>query len=267
MTDSTQLPPHVIVLWGDEGTWKTTFGLTYPKPLVHIETDVGGFNRAAWRIDTRGIATTTYIPPLPMEESGTKKITVKFPKKLIGIKELWQQIFMEYVKACRDPKVKTIMIDSATELWSICHRGYLQELQETQLAGGMKETDKLFRSNIIPVEYSDPNARMRQLINAAKSYQKYLVLTHYSKDVYVTVQKGEKTESMPSGEVKPDGFNDTGRLADLIIRLEINKQGDVGAKIVRKCALAGIGTTGLGMELTEVSYQGLVDLRNMLTGE
>ena len=265
--DSTQLTPHVIVLWGDEGSWKTTFGLSYPKPLVHIETDVGGYNRAAWRLDTRGIETTTYIPPLPMEEGGTKKITVKFPKRLIGIKELWQQIFMEYVKACRDPKVKTIVIDSATELWAICHRGYLQELQETQLAAGMKEIDPKFRSNIIPIEYGDPNARMRQLINAAKSYQKYLVLTHYSKDVYITVQKGDKSESMPSGEIVPDGFKDTGKLVDLIVRLEFNKQGEVEATIVKKCALAGMGTTALGMSLPEPSYQGLVDLRNTLAGE
>lgn len=265
--DSTQLSPHVIVLWGDEGTWKTTFGLTYPKPLVHIETDVGGFNRAAWRIDTKGITTTTYIPPLPMEEGGAKKVTVRFPKRLIGIKELWQQIFLEYIKACRDPKVTTIMIDSATELWSICHRGYLQELQETQIAAGMKETDAKFRTNIIPVEYADPNARMRQLINAAKSYQKYLILTHYSKDVYVTVQKGEKTESVPSGEIVPDGFKDTGKLVDLVVRLEFNKEGEVTAKIVKKCALAGMGSTALGMELPEPSYKGLVDLRNMLVGE
>ena len=263
--DSTTLTPHVIVLWGDEGTWKTTFGLSYPKPLVHIETDVGGYNRAAWRIDTKGIVTTTYLPPLPMEESGARKITVKFPKKLIGVKELWQQIFVDYVKACRDPKVATIVIDSATELWTICHRGYLQELQEGQIASGMAEAK--IRENLIPVEYSDPNARMRQLINAAKSYEKNLVLTHYSKDVYKTVQKGDKSESMPSGEIKPDGFKDTGKLVDLIVRLEFNKQGEVEATIVKKCALAGMGTTALGMSLPEPSYQGLVDLRNTLAGE
>jgi hypothetical protein len=263
--DSTNLTPHVIVLWGDEGCWKTTFGLSYPKPIVHLETDVGGFNRAAWRIDTKGITSTTYTPPVPMEESGVKKITVKFPKKLMGIKELWQQIFLDYVRACRDPKVSTIVIDSATELWTICHRGYLQELQENQLAAG--KTEAQIRENLIPVEYADPNARMRQLINAAKSYQKYLVLTHYSKDVYVTVQKGDKTESMPSGEITIDGFKDTGKLVDLVVRLDLTKTGEVEAKIVKKCALAGMGTTALGMTLPEPSYQGLVDLRNMLAGE
>ena len=265
--DSNQLTPHVIVLWGDEGTWKTTFGLSYPKPLVHIETDVGGYNRAAWRLDTRGVTTTTYIPPLPDD---SKKITIKFPDKLVGIKELWQKIFMEYVKACRDPKVKTIVIDSATELWTICHRGYLQEQQETQIAAGVKEHD--IKKNISPFEYVDPNARMRQLINAAKSYQKYLVLTHYSKDVYATVQKGEKSESMPTGEITPDGFKDTGKLVDIIVKLDFVKnpkadEAPVEATIVKKCALAGMGTTALGMSLPEPSYQGLVDLRNTLAGE
>lgn len=266
--DSTQLTPHVIVLWGDEGSWKTTFALSYPKPLTHIETDVGGFNRAAWRLDTKGITTTTYIPPLPMEEG--KKITVKFPKRLIGIKELWQQIFIEYVKACRDLKVKTIVIDSATELWTICHRGYLQEQQEDQTAAGKKDHE--LKDWMIPIEYVNPNARMRQLINAAKSYQKYLVLTHYSKDVYITVQKGDKSESMPSGEITIDGFKDTSKLVDLVVKLEFVKnpkpnEAPVEAKIVKKCALAGMGTTALGMSLPEPSYQGLVDLRNTLVGE
>ena len=38
------------------------------------------------------------------------------------------------------------------------------------------------------------------IVNAAKSYNKNLVLTHYSKDKYITVQKGDKSESIPSGE-------------------------------------------------------------------
>jgi len=262
--DSTQLPPHVIVLWGDEGTWKTTFGLSYPKPLVHIETDIGGFNRAAWRIDTEGITTIPYAPPLPYEED-KKKVTVRFPKKLIGIKELWQKIFLDYVKAIRDPKVKSIMIDSATEVWVIDHRGYLQELQETQLAKGMKEHD--IRENIQQWEYGDPNARMRQLINAAKSYEKNLILTHYPKPEYTTVQKGDKSESMPSGKLLIDGFSGTKKLVDIVVWLELDKKGEAQAKIVEKCALAGMGTTALGMSLPEPSYQGLVDLRNTLTGE
>lgn len=260
---TNNLPPHVLVIWGQEGSWKTSMALTYPKPLRHLETDVGGFNRAAWRIDTEGIDTTTYAPPLQIEES--KKVSIKFPRRLIGYKELWQKIFLDYIKAVRDEKIKTIVIDSATELWTLCHRGYLQEIQESQIAMGTK--DHAVRENLMPVEYADPNARMRQLINAGKSYGKYLVLTHYPKDEYVTVRKGEHTESMPSGKLIIDGFKDTKKLIDIVVWLELNKKGEANATVVEKCAMAGMGSTALGMELPEPSYQGLVDLRNMLMGE
>ena len=267
-----ELPPMVIAIWGPEGAWKTTFGLTFPKPLHHIETDVGGYGRASWRIDEEGITTESYYPPFPFVETPGKaaEVTVRFPKKLIGYKELWQRIFIDYVRAMRDPKLKTVVIDSSTELWTIDHRSYLQELQEAQLAAGKKDHE--IRENLIPVEYADPNARMRQFINAAKSYRKNLVLIHYPKDVYITVQKGERTESVTSGEITIDGFKDTKKLVDVVVWMDFVKkpkggEAAVEAKIMGKCALSGMGTNALGMALPEPSYQGIIDLRNMLMGE
>ena len=125
----------IIALWGSEKSWKTTMALTFPKPLYHFDLDCGGFDRAAWRVDTSEIKSKSYPTPVQMEKlmGQTKEgISVKFPKKIIGIKEIWQRIVLDFVEVCSSDN-KTIVLDSATQLWSICHRGYLQEVQERQI--------------------------------------------------------------------------------------------------------------------------------------
>lgn len=263
--NNSQFPPFVAVIWGEEGTWKTTMALSFPKNILHIETDVGGFQRASWRVDTKGIVSESFMPPLPVDISA-KQVTVRFPKKQVGQKELFQNIFVAYYKALQDKNIKTVVIDSATELWGICHRAYLQQLQEDQLKQGKKEHD--IRESLIPIEYGDPNARMRQIINAAKSAGRNLVLIHYPKDVYVNVQRGDRLESVKSGETDIDGFKETGRLADVIIETKYDKkQKKILAKIGKKCALPGIGSDAIDMELPEVSYSGLLQLKSLLSDE
>ena len=76
--------------------------LTFPRPIVHMDLDVGGYSRAAWRIDTSGITSKPYPTPIQMEKlMGQKKegATIRFPKKIIGVKEVWQQIVIDFVDA------------------------------------------------------------------------------------------------------------------------------------------------------------------------
>jgi len=36
----------IVAICANEGACKTTMALSFPKPLVHFDTDVGGFRRA-----------------------------------------------------------------------------------------------------------------------------------------------------------------------------------------------------------------------------
>lgn len=266
----------IVALWGPEKSWKSTMALTWPRPLVHFDLDVGGFDRAAWRIDTTGITSKSYPIPIQMEKMlGAKEVTtdkgptVRFPRQVIGYREVWQQIVIDYVAACQDEKVATIVMDSSTQLWVICHTGLLQEKQEIQIAKGMKPTHSDFRERLQPVEF--PNDRMRSLIYTARSYHKHLILTHYPKDVYKDKVTDKGIEQYKSGDITPDGFKDTQKLVDIVIWVdleEVRRDGgivyEVHAKIT-KCGLEGLGTTAVGLEI-EPSYQGIIELRERMSG-
>lgn len=258
----------IIALWGNEKSWKTTMALTWPKPIYHFDLDVGGFDRAAWRIDTEGITSKSYPTPIQMEKLlGVKKegVSIKFPKKIFGIKEVWQQIVIDFVEAVGKAEVKTIVIDSATQLWSLCHRARLQELQEIQVAkakGNMNDND--LRERLQPIEYAEPNDRMRTLIYTARSYGKNLVLTHYPRDIYGSKVTDRGIEEYKTGDIEPDGFKDTQKLVDAVIWIEIDKENNVTAKFT-KCAIDGLGTTAVGLTI-EPSYQGILKLRESMKG-
>jgi len=303
----------IASLWGIEGSGKSTVALTYPKPLFHMDLDLGGFDRAAWRViqeakkegvelrvrrcdagedisvlnwNELDIVSKPYLAPVQMEKlMGVQKtpgVSVRFPRAVKGVKELWQEIVIDLVALCQTRIVRSIVIDSATQLWWVAHTSLLQEKQEIQLAKpGFKESDPLFRERLQPMEF--PNDRMRSLIYTARSSGKNLVMTHYPKDVYKERVGANGVESYKSGEVEPDGFKHTVTLDDIVIwcYTEIDKRKNIMtgvenpnynkpqpyAKIDLKCGLEHMGMAAVGLELPSPSYEGLMELQAMMKGE
>jgi len=317
----------IVSLWGDEGSGKSSVGLSFPKPLFHLDLDLGGFERAIWRVEEEArkagnplriiklsdppiddisqyvtyepdlklsdinwsewdIVSKPYVVPLQVDkllgiQQKQAGVTVRFPKQVVGIKEIWQEIVTDTVAVGRVKIVKTILPDSATRLWSICHTGFLQEKQEIQLDKGMKVTDPLFREQLKPVEF--PNDRMRDLIYTVKSFGKHLVMTHYPKDIYANKVTDKGIESYATGEVTPDGFKHTVTLDDIVLWCfaEVDKRREIikgvlndnynrpvpRAKISLKCGLRGLGMKAVGLELPTPDYEGILELQRMMSGE
>ena len=304
--------------WGAEGSGKSSYGLTYPKPLFHLDLDLGGFDRAAWRIideakkagtelrvkicepkeditaidwDEWDVVTKPYLAPVQIEKLMGVQAgpSIRFPRKVVGIKELWQEIVVDFIAVCQARPIKTVMTDSATQLWWIAHTSLLQEKQEIQVGQRMVESDPKFRERLQPVEF--PNDRMRSLIYTARSSGKNLVMTHYPKDVYKERMGANGVESYKSGDVEPDGFKHTVTLDDLVIWCwaEVDKNREITdmspenfgkkipnpnfnkpqphAKIDLKCGLAGMGMAAVGLELPAPTYDGLMELQAMMRGE
>lgn len=303
----------IISIWGIEGSGKSSVALTFPKPLFHFDLDLGGFDRAAWRIieeakkeetelrvkhcepgeditkiswDELDIVTKPFLAPVQMEKlmgvpDRQEGISVRFPRAVRGIKELWQEIVVDLVALCQTHATRSIVIDSATQLWWICHTSLLQEKQEIQLAQGMKENDPKFRERLQPMEF--PNDRMRSLIYTARSSGKNLVMTHYPKDIYKERVGDKGIESYKSGEVEPDGFKHTVTLDDLVIWTftEIDKRKNIMegvenpnynkpqpyARVDLKCGLEGMGMSAVGLELPSPTYDGLLELQARMKGD
>ncbi len=309
----------IVSIWGIEGSGKSTIGLTFPSPLFHLDLDVGGFDRAIWRVEDEAkksgtplrirrcepkediskidwnnwdIVSKPYLVPVQLEKlMGAQKVgaSVRFPRKVLGYKELWQELVIDWMTVCQVPAVKTIMADSATQQWTICHTSLLQEKQEIQVSSGLKDTDPKFREQLLPIEY--PNDRMREMIYTVKSFGKNLVMTHYPKAIYKSKVTDRGVESYDSGEVEPDGFKHTVKLDDIVLLAwtEVDKNREMTdmskenfgkkipnpnygkprpfAKVDLKCGLPGMGMTAVGLELPSPSYRGLVELQTIMRGE
>ena len=271
----------IVAPWGEEKTCKTTLALSFPKPLYHFDIDVGGFDRAAWRIQTNGITSERFYQPLQIEkmmgqevsETGGK-LSIRFPKKVVGMREVWQAIITKYVEVLQDPQYQTIVFDSFTQMWNICHRAHLQEIQEKQIAKEPKISENALRESLLPKEYGPANDRMRSVIYNARSVNKHLVITHYPKDVYGVRVTANGTEEYRTGEVAIDGFKEVAKLIDIAISTrtesrKINGQ-DKPTKVpvctITTCGLEGLGIAAEGIELPTPDYAGLMGLVEMFRG-
>lgn len=273
----------ICAICGDEGTGKTTMALTFPKPLLHLDIDVGGYRRAAWRLDIEGVESNSYPKPIQIEkllgQTGSPSTRISIPKKVEGMKELWQQIVQDFVDACTNKELKTIVIDSSTLLWNICHQSHLQELHERQLIQWRNRNPKTpfdeneYRERLLPVEYGPANDKMRTILHTARSFQKNLVLTHYPTDEYGAIPdaKGNITEGKTGVKVL-DGFKETVKLVDLVMWLSIKERIDKGVKTkepiarITKCGLEGMGLDAVGLEIP-ATYDGIINLQRMMRGE
>ena len=305
----------IVSAWGIEGCGKSSYGLSYPRPLFHLDLDLGGFDRAVWRLEDAepnlrvkrcnpkediskldwnewDIVSKPYLAPIQLDKLlGVQQqagVSVRFPRQVLGIKEMWQEIVTDIVTVGQVPVLKTIMPDSATQLWWTSHTGLLQEKQEIQLFQGMKVTDDKFRERLQPMEF--PNSRMTDLIYTVRSLGKHLVMTHYPKDIYANKVTDKGIESYATGEVEPDGFKHTVKNVDIVIwcYTEIDKQREImvlegddakmspnpdynkpvpRAKVSLKCGLAGMGMKAVGLDLPTPSYEGLMELQSAMRGE
>jgi hypothetical protein len=276
----------ITAICGEEGTCKTTMALSWPKPLVHFDTDVGGFRRAAWRLaaeELEQVESKSYPKPIQIEkllgQKGSPSTRVIVPKKVEGMKELWQTIIQDFVDACMRAETATIVIDSATALWNICHQSHLQELQERQLTQHIKQHKGIpfdendYREKLLPVEYGPANDKMRTILHTARSFQKNLVLTHYPTDEYGVIPdgKGNMVEGKTGKQIM-DGFKETLKLSDLVMWLTIKETSIQGVKTrepiarITKCGLEGMGLDAVGLEIP-ATFEGIIELQRMMRGE
>ena len=293
---------------GEEGSCKSSMGLTWPKPMFFFELDLGGFSRAAWRFkeckilqldsgqdipadcfEQYDIVTKPYPAPLDITKlmgqitDGKRtdvKFTVRFPKKVEGMKELWQEIVTDFVQIVTKPELKSIQFDTATLLYNVSHKTVLQELQERQVynwkadsrTAGRPFDENSYRERLQPTEYGFAYDKLRQLYQTAQAYRKNTVSVHYPTDEYIKAvgESGEK--DMKSGLKIPDGWKELNKIASLIVWTSVKESMANGIKSkqpvckITKCGLAGMGLDAVGMELP-ASFESIMNMRAAMTGE
>lgn len=231
---------------------------------MHFDLDVGGYDRAKYRFTGQDIASKSYPIPnqLDVDDIATAKTVSIRQKKLKGYKECWFEFAKDYSAALKDEKVKTVVVDSATQLWEVVRQATLQEKQEAQ--DPLRTGDK-YREALLPVEYAEANNRMRAVIHAARSYQKHLVLVHYPRDVYAQKLTERGVQEVKTGEVEIDGFKYTQALVDLVVRTYADNTKD-GINLYSIVTLSGVALELTGRKIDEMTYAKLSEAIEMVRG-
>ena len=244
-------PPIITSIWGPEKTGKSSLGMTFPPRIEVFDFDLG-YDRAAYRFhreeESGLLVCHSYPAPL--------NITVQRNQPLQGYKELWYRFLTDFMSALTDDAVHTLMIDTATQCWQICHMAFLQEKQEAQLpldARGKDAKGNTLRESLIPIEYAEPNARMRAVVQAGKGYHKNLVITHYQGAVYSKRMNGDRVEDYDTGEKQLDGFKQTAGLSDIVLRTRV--EGVTPKAVVTLC---GLSLNLVGIELVNPTYDSIM---------
>ena len=222
----------IFVLWGEDKSQKNTLALSFPKPLVDMEFDIGGFDRANRNLPHLPIKDWTnqglikleqYIVPMQFGSMDPIENIIRPSKIIVGMKELFYQFATKFIQHLQDSDLKTIVIDTGTLLYEVTCMGYLQEKQEIQINpdGSMKldRNGKVqeLRVSLLPIEYREPYIRMRGFIYQAKAHKKNLVLTHHASDEYGMVrQKDGSTALAKTGNRVLHGWSQLGDGADVM---------------------------------------------------
>lgn len=221
---------------GENNTGKTALALSFPKQLEYFDCDPGGFARALVTVpktERDGIVYHAYPMPVTTIRANLGiDLSKSGMDRLRGVKELWYQFVDAFCDAIDDPNVSTLVIDTFSQLYSICIDAFLQEKQEAQESGGKLPTGQKYRENLIQIEYRNVNQRMHTLFDAVPDH-KNLVVIHHMDDVWGEKldAKGKVVDAVVGRDAK--GWKKCGPaaadLADIVMQMEqqhIKKAGE-----------------------------------------
>ena len=201
--------------WGDIKTFKTTLGFSFPKPLVHLDLDLG-FERASNRI-----LPEFSIVRIPFNQHLTAQILaqgdiitkqyrfpIKFPGQPIrGLLSVWEeQMIPDMVLIFGTERIKSILLDTGTVMWNIDKDA---QLERAQING---QAQNKGRESLLPIEYALPNQEMRALLGTAKQMNKNLYIPHHIGGKYSSSLSGISTRIGDTW----DGWNHLGAAMDVI---------------------------------------------------
>lgn len=161
--DDTVYSRIIVSIGGREKQGKTHFALTAPDPIAIFSSDIG----------TEGVVNK-------FKKAGKDVFThdIEMPEKYEEAKKIWEALRKAYYGVLRIPEVRTVIFDTATEIWEllrICRFGKLTQ--------------------VMPFQYGPVNAEFRRLLKDCYSTQKNLILLHKMKPVYIDDKRTKNFEN------------------------------------------------------------------------
>ncbi|OPX33360.1 MAG: hypothetical protein B1H40_00090 [Candidatus Latescibacteria bacterium 4484_181] len=165
----------IMSISGLEKQGKTHFSLTAPDPIAVFSTDIGE-EGVVQKFRDKDIA-IMYLSKFDEEDSD------KAPEE-------FSKFRTAYLRLLRGKDVKTIVFDTATEIWELLRLARFGKLTQ-----------------VMPYQYGPVNNEFRSLLREAYSYDKNLILLHKMRPVYINDKRVDRFER--------SGFGDTGYLVQV----------------------------------------------------
>jgi hypothetical protein len=219
------------------GHERALYGSLYPKYFDGLKIEVVEYDRnKKWTGPEADITIFELPSPLQLDED-----------KLIGYIEQWNYFLDRYVTAFTSKDVRTVGVDTMTLMRKVKINAYLQELQGAGKA----------RKQLTQIEYGHPDGEIRDLFVFAKTSGKNLVATHHLREHYAPgMSRDGAITTVPDGTYEIDGVRDTAKYADVIVRMEKEKDG----KIWGKLTTCGVNLSYEGQSIPNMSWDSLVNM-------
>jgi hypothetical protein len=255
---------------GPTGSIKSSIALSFPDPVV-LDFDLR-LHGVRQELKDKIVRHHEFQAPIHIPLSGeTRGNQVNIIMQ--GWREMYDMFVQTLLQELAAKDCGTIVIDTGTQMRETVNNGYLQELQEATKPG------QDIRHQLQQIEYGAPNKRIQSIYQAVKSANKFLVVTHYEEDEYVTKEifdprSGQMIrESVQTGRKVLKGWNNTANQMDLMLETSLemvedkNEAGHVVGHHVG--AFGTITKAGLALEMLQVkmmnpSYDSIVGYLRMM---
>jgi hypothetical protein len=189
----------LISVEGLQKCGKTEFGLSLPDPLFVLNLNLGLTGVIEKHVKA---GKTIYVQDIQLPLSAALPGS-GFTVLATAATEKWKTAILSLQEALHDKDVKSIFIDTGSELWDLLRIARLGKFAQ-----------------VLPVQYATVNAEFRQLLQVLLCSGKNVVLSHKVKPEYVNDQRTNRFERAGFGDV---GFDVQ---VELVSSRDIKKDGD-----------------------------------------
>ena len=189
-----QLPHRLIMrVGGLDKSGKTHFGLTAPSPISVINADRGLEGVVEKFAGQKEIHVTPNFRDMPSETEKEQEAR-------------WKALYDCYWSALEDKTMRSIIFDTDTEAWEIARLAGLGRLEK-----------------VPPLKYTQLNRMFREMIDAAFTHDKNVILICKYKKQYI--DRGDDKMGAWNGQYEPAGFADLPYIVQANLRTRIETTG------------------------------------------
>lgn len=185
-------PRLILSVEGMEKSGKTHFAMTAPGPVAYQSIDIGT-EGVVQKFTGKPMMTANYAIPSSLDKGNPALV-------MQAVSVIWANFVRDY-KAALFSGARTIVWDTATEVWEFCRMARLGKLTQ-----------------IMPQQYGPVNAEFRDLVRLAFESNCNLIMLHKAKDEYETLQTAQGERSRRTGQKKRAGFSEIGFLVQATLK-------------------------------------------------